>query len=1297
MLDFMMICTRTPRNGPTEIYPKFLIGRHDDLMIRGGDFYAIWCEELGLWSTDENVALRMIDHSLDEYFKEHKSEFEGSVHILYMWDADSGMIDKWHKYVQKQCRDNFHSLDENIIFWSQKTVKTDYASKKLPYQMAEGNIDAYDELMSTLYSEEERHKLEWAIGSIISGDSKKIQKFIVLYGSAGTGKSTVLNIIQALFEGYYCVFDAKALGNANSSFALEAFKGNPLVAIQHDGDLSRIEDNTRLNSVVSHELMTVNEKFRSVYANRFNCFLFMGTNKPVKITDAKSGILRRLIDVSPTGNKLSPSKYRKCVNQVQFELGAIADHCLKVYQEDPDRYEDYVPISMMGASNDFYNYILDCYDKFTANEGVTLKSAWELYKIYCEDAKVSYPYSMKNFKEELKNYFATFQERVITPEGTRVRNLYSGFLTDKFRYDFDADKQEQLEDGWIHLREQASLFDQLYSDLPAQYAKADGTPEKSWDKVQSCLKELNTRELHYVLIPAAKEPLICIDFDKKDSSGNKRLDWNLKAANKWPKTYAETSKSGGGLHLYYIYDGDPEELNNVYEKDVEIKVFTGKSSLRRMLTKCTDDDIAHISSGLPKKEKKRSMVDVSQIKDEKELRRRIGNCLQKKPHGFTKPSMDLIAKILDDAYSSGLSYDINDLHPALLEFALGSTNNSDYCLKLLKKLKLQSEDKEQAVIHESGSEAAIIFFDCEVFPNLLLVNWKLAGENNKVVRMINPKPEEVEELTRFRMIGFNCRRYDNHILWARILGYTNEEIYELSQRIIGKSANCFFRDAYDLSYTDVYDFCSTKQSLKKWEIELGLHHQELGLPWDQPVPEEMWDTVAAYCDNDVIATEAVFNARQADFKARLILADISGLTPNDTTNSHTTRIIFGNDKHPQNQFIYTDLSTMFPGYTFDRGKSSYRGEDPGEGGRVYAEPGRYFDVALLDVASMHPTSLEQLKMFGEYYTSRFSMIKQARIHIKHKEYDIARQMFDGKLEPYLQTDEDADDLSYALKIAINSVYGLTSASFDNPCRDPRNKDNIVAKRGALFMIDLQKAVQEKGYTVAHIKTDSIKIPNADPGIIQFVKDFGARYGYTFEHEATYEKMCLVNDAVYIAQYADIEKCEKLYGKDYVYSERDILKDNKKHPGQWTATGTQFQVPYVFKTLFSHEPLEFKDFCETKTVTTNMYLDMNEDLPEGEHNFVFVGKAGLFCPVIPGAGGGVLLREQTLKGELKYNSVGGTKGFRWLESEYVKLSGKAKDIDLSYYTKQAWDARAAINEYGDVNLFIPADCNIHLPW
>ena len=179
-------------------------------------------------------------------------------------------------------------LDEKLIFSNSETNKKDYASKRLNYPLEPGKCPAYEKIISTIYSEEERHKIEWAIGSIVTGDSKTIQKFLVLYGAAGTGKSTILNIIQQLFEGYYSVFDAKALGSSSNSFALEAFKSTPLIAIQHDGDLSKIEDNTRLNSLVSHEMMTVNEKFKSTYASQFKCFLFMGTNKPVRITDAKS-------------------------------------------------------------------------------------------------------------------------------------------------------------------------------------------------------------------------------------------------------------------------------------------------------------------------------------------------------------------------------------------------------------------------------------------------------------------------------------------------------------------------------------------------------------------------------------------------------------------------------------------------------------------------------------------------------------------------------------------------------------------------------------------------------------------------------------------------------------------------------------------------------------------------------------------------------------------------------------------------------------------------------------------------
>ena len=1332
MLDFLSIAARDTKRG-WEIYPKFKMIKSEDLMIRGGDFYAIWVEDRGLWSTDEQDALQLIDRELSQYAKEHRGTYGDTVRVLYMWDAETGMIDSWHKYCQKQCRDNFHMLDEKLIFSNAETNKKDYASKRLSYPIEPGDISAWDKLISTLYSKEERHKIEWAIGSIVSGDSKKIQKFMVLYGAAGTGKSTILNIIQQLFDGYYSVFDAKALGSSNNSFALEAFRTNPLVAIQHDGDLSRIEDNTRLNSLVSHELMTINEKFKSTYASRFKCFLFMGTNKPVKITDAKSGLLRRLIDVSPSGNKLNTNEYKKVTKQVSFELGAIASHCLDVYLSDPGAYDDYVPTTMLGASNDFYNFIIDSYHVFKKENGTSLKAAWEMYKVYCDEAKIAYPFSQRNFKEELKNYFWNFNESFISDDGSKLRSYYTGFRTDKFEEAKEEKKELPSLHQPIEFREQKSMFDDMCSECFAQYATPKETPMKAWDSVTTKLSDLDTSRLHYVKVP---ENHIVIDFDLKDENGNKSFEKNLEAASKWPATYAELSKSGAGIHLHYIYNGDVAKLTSVYGENVEVKVFMGKSSLRRKLTKCNNLPVAVISSGLPLKGETK-LINFEGVKNEKALRSMIAKNLNKEYHSATKPSVDFIFKILEDAYNSGMSYDVTNLRNSVYNFAANSTNQAEYCIKLVNKMHFKSDEPSVSVDNENSP---LVFYDVEVFPNLFLINWKEQGEGKPVVRMINPSPSDIEELIKYRLIGFNCRRYDNHILYGRLIGYTNEQLYDLSQKIISGNRNVFFGEAYNLSYTDVYDFCSKKQSLKKWEIELGIHHQELGLPWDQPVPEEMWTKVAEYCDNDVLATEAVFNARKADFVARQIQVDlvklihgISNVSVNDTTNALSTKIIFGNNKKPQGVFNYRDLSKpvgsdqydeyrrkfgpdykfrvfdadgipqyrdyipgevlpdgwsilpFFKGYKFDHGKSTFMGEEIGEGGRVYSEPGMYSNVWDGDIASQHPHSGIFEVIFGPEFTKRFEEIVNARVAIKHKDFEAAGKMLNGALKPYLN-EEQADGLAQALKIVINSIYGLTSASFENPFRDPRNIDNIVAKRGALFMTLLKSQVQKLGYTVAHIKTDSIKIPNADDKIKDFIIKFGKEYGYTFETEANFEKFCLVNDAVYVAKFKD-----------------------GKHAGEWTATGAQFAVPYVFKKLFSKEPIEFEDMCETKSVSTALYLKEPEsiiDLDTGKEIVLgksdepdFVGRIGLFCPIKPGRGGKELLRVSKDKdGNVKYDAATGTKGYYWLESEAVKTLGKEDDIDRSYYDKLVDNAIETISQYGDFNWFVADDSNEPVaPW
>ena len=1343
MVDFLIISTKQTKNG-VEIFPKFrLYPKSQDLMIRGGDFYAIWREDIGLWSTNEDDALAIIDSELskaaDEYEQKHP---DARVVPLYTWDSSSGSIDAWHKYCQKQKRDSFEMLDETLVFSNSETNKKDYASKKLSYPLESGSITAYDKLISTLYDEENRHKIEWAIGSIVTGDSKYIQKFMVFYGSAGTGKSTVLNIIQELFDGYYSVFDARALGSSSNSFALEPFKTNPLVAIQHDGDLSKIEDNTRLNSLVSHELMTVNEKFKSTYSNRFKCFLFMGTNKPVKITDAKSGLIRRLIDVSPTGNKVPQSEYRRLVKQISFELGPIAWHCKEVYLEDPDYYNDYIPISMMGASNDFYNFVFDSYHIFKKEDGVTLKQAWEMYKNYCDDTKVPYPVPQRIFKEELKNYFNDYNDRLNLDDGTRARSYYSGFKTSIFESNSEKPSKEKTDNYIIDFKKQESIFDKECADCLAQYASSKETPSKKWDNVKTTLRDINTSKIHYVKIP---ENHIVIDFDIKDETGKKSFEKNLEAASKWPATYAELSKSGSGIHLHYIYNGDVTKLSRVYADSIEIKVFSGESSLRRKLTKCNDLPIKTISSGLPIR-KEKSMVSDNVIKSEIGIRKMIQRNMEKEFHPGTKPSIDFIYKILEDAYERGVKYDVSDMKNDIYAFAMNSTNQSEYCIKLVNQMHFKSDDPSEAV---DSKNAQIIFYDIEVFPNLLLVNWKLKGKENKIVRMINPSPSDIEELLKYRLVGFNCRRYDNHLIYARLMGYSNEQIYNLSQRIIKGEKNAFFGEACNLSYTDIYDFASAgnKKSLKKLEIEMGIHHKELGLPWDQPVPEEKWIEVAEYCDNDVIATEAAFDYLKGDWIARQILADITGMTVNDTANSLSTKIIFGNNKNPQSEFNYRDLSKpvssdeydiykqkfgdnykfrifndkglpeyrdyipgeklpkgwsilpFFPGYKFEYGKSTYLGEEVGEGGRVYSEPGMYTNVWDGDVTGMHPSSIISEVLFGPKYTKAFAEIVSGRVSIKHQAWDDIDTLFDGKLKPYVQKVINGEltnkELANALKTVVNSVYGLTSASFDNPFRDPRNKDNIVAKRGALFMTLLTKEVQKKGFTVCHNKTDSIKIPDATPEIEEFVLKFGHEYGYEFETEARFKKFCLVNDAVYIA---------------------------KTDKDEWTATGTQFQIPYVFKTLFSKEPIKFDDMCETKSVTSFLYLDMNENLPdvteyekeltkleqqfkkeqisEAEfntlseqlmrrinegHDYQFVGRVGNFCPILPGHGGGLLVREK----DGKYYSATGAKGYRWLESEIVRGTNE-EYIDKSYYNKLVDEAVATIEQYGDFEMFVSDD-------
>lgn len=1321
-LDFVSINKIETKSGFI-LQPELSVISRDCLMTRGHSFYAVWDFETGTWTFDELRVPILINILVQEAFNdlpEHEKAF------TTISDIGRFRTSEWSSFKAycKQLPDKARDLDIEVTFANENPPREAYRARKLPYELSNKPARSYRKLVSVLYDPEELEKLEWAVGLCLCGEQSLVHKFISIFGGSGTGKSTYLSIIDSLFRGYTETINVHNIVSGQNEFALSRFSSNPLVIIEHDCNLSTIKDNSRFNSIISHEKMEINVKNQALYTARILGMLFLGTNKPIHITDARSGISRRLIDVSPSGRLLPIDIYEKLMNDIQYELGSIAYHCINVYRElGRGYYGSYIPIKMMVKTNVMYSFVMENANELDAENGITLTRAFNLYKKYCEDYGIKNSLDKTEFRDEIEEYF--IEVKVVGGGKYQTQVVYKGLNEKMLKYDqylhsMQSNKTTRpitlIEEAPPELMDQESLFDELRSGCKAQYTNSDGTPILKWTEVSTPLSSINTKELHYVRLP--KEHIV-IDLDVKDQNGDKQLALCLEAARQFPETYMEVSKSGNGLHLHYIYDGDVEVLDRHPYPNIEVKVFTGKASLRRKLTLCNNIPISTISSGLKVKEKK--MTPISQIKDEKHLRVLINKSLKKEIHADTRSSIDYIKMVLDDAIAAGVLFDVSDLYPQLIVFAAGSSNQSDYCVEVVRKLKLSTLE-EPSDVNAQNEDNNLLVYDIEVFPNLFMVSYmyitldELKNEvyindnqnemdsrvslrsffdrlEKRVKTLINPAPEELVPFISQNIVDFNGRKYDRHILYAKYMGESNEQCYMRSQAIINGARDImgvgYIGSAWNMGYLDLYELATEKKSLKKWEVSLHLPHIENNIPWDQPVSEEQTEDIMRYNQNDLRATVCLFAylIKVGDLATREILSNISGLPVGQTLRNHFAQIVFQGDKEPQKEFVYTDLSTVFPGYTYEifqtevsedlvkyKVKSDYNELDPSEGGRVYTEPGVYYDVGLADVEGMHPTSIIELNLFGTHYTQRYKALKDIRVGLKHsislgvnsikhlksisseESNEHNKDIYDRAIEIVKMYQNDKKMLKYivtALKLGLNSTYGWTAASFKNPFRDARNVDNIVAKRGALFMIELQLALQERGIQVVHVKTDSVKIPNITQSTLDFINEFAARYGYTFAHEDTYRIMCLVNKSVYIA-YSNVKQ-------------------------EWTATGAQFAHPIVFKSLFSEEPIEFEDYIEVKEVKGEMYLSY-----DGETLNRFIGRIGEFISVLPDIGGDIFRVSGDKKGH-----VVGTKGYKWEEADRIP-NNDLSYIDTGYYDKLVSEAQK------DVEKMIPISSDNTIP-
>mgnify|MGYP004709275491 FL=1 len=1240
-----------------------------DAVSKGGRLNAYWNGDR--WVSvelDDTQLMRDIDSQVYEY---RNKNFAGHPDIPALSVSSIPPVSKEYERFYKNYRGNSNIVfNKRIFFKSDKPGREDYSTSQLSYDPIDGPTPVFDKIMKKWYTDEDIEILLWFIGATLTNNIANVQKFIFIYGSGGSGKGSFLKIVEQIFQDYAQTISLKKMAS-NSQFANAEIKEIP-VLIDPETDLSRIDNKENFLALTAHEELWVEKKGKDAYPVTFTGLLITASNKPYDMGNAKSGLGRRLVAVYPTGEKFATDEYYNLMEQVSFETAYIAKRAINVYEEKGIEYinsldEDY---KMRVETDDMFNFIRENVRFGHLKDITTLNIAAEAYKAFLESNEWSTKSYRNRIKAELKDYYREYYEEKRI-DGNKLYNVYIGLKMDKiFPEDYRDNKAPE---------KKLPTFDSdfnLYasSDVIGQLAKEDGTPAKRWASVHTKAKDIDQTKLHFIQLPVNR---IRIDFDKDT------LEENLEASKDYPPTYGEISKSGKGIHLHYIYDGDVSKLDTAKHNDIEVKVSSGNSSVRRKFTKSNGLQLAHISSGLPMKEEKKVQEGLSDyITTEQSMRKEIIRAIKKEHHGATKPEVDFIYKILSDAKDNGIKYDLRDLQQDVLLFAMGSTHQSEDALKVYSKMPFSTimdivdspnvSNGEDMIFEEPSKvvpDEELYFFDVEVFKNLFMVSWKKYGDPD-IKTWFNPSQSQVEWLLNKPLIGFNNRRYDNHMMYAALIGKSPLEIWESSAKIIGGSKTAFYGPAYGIAYTDIFDFSNTKQSLKKWEVELGLPHDELEFDWNEPLEESDWERAAEYNRNDVYATEEVFKHLYADYEARIILSNITDMPLHTTTNALSAKFLFGDEQHPEKKFIYTELSEEFPGYehhweeTTTKKRdgtevkkrklvSSYRGEDPSQGGYVYSNPGVYENVIERDLTSMHPWSLINMNYFGPY-TGRYKELVEARALVKHaknkdgslnrKNIEAAKEMLGGVLKPYLNDDADFKGLAYALKIVINAVYGMTAAPYDNKFKHPKNIDNIVAKRGSLFMINLKHEVEAQGYTVVHIKTDSIKVTPNDDHINNFITEYGKKYGYIIDVAGEYDKMALVNKAVLIAHYKD-------------GGEKD-----------WHAIGTEFAIPYVYKTLFTHDPIEQDDYIVTKSANKGpLYL--------GEK---FIGKIGTFYA---SRSGEELTWENS---EGKRLAPSGTKGFLWRLPE--DLTNKF-DIDQNYYDTLVVDAIKHIKQVGDIDKLI----------
>lgn len=436
----------------------------------------------------------------------------------------------------------------------------------------------------------------------------------------------------------------------------------------------------------------------------------------------------------------------------------------------------------------------------------------------------------------------------------------------------------------------------------------------------------------------------------------------------------------------------------------------------------------------------------------------------------------------------------------------------------------------------------LIFFDTEVYKNLFILVTKRHGDKDCKI-YVNPMLKILEECIHpfcKYWIGYNCNMYDNVILYQLKKLLKKNQNYsvimpalkKVSDDIIGNSAE---RNYGKIStYLDFYKLCSKDKSLSKLKYELGYRCLETPFSFDDDIQPDQIKECVNYCVNDVLGLEYAFFQPQyyQKYIAHKNLCKMVDIQVSNSTNTTTGVLIFGHTSNlwRKSQLRLPNLTEYInniPGY--ENAKFESQNSETGtngvfingdtktvinRGGENKTVAGKYTNVVSLDVDSMYVTTFINTHYFGDF-TERIKQLRDVRLALKRKDLPEVHRLYKEFGEFITNEHIDFKLASDMLKLCLNSLYGLSSASFDNFMKLPENETNLIANLGNIMMNELYHECVAKGWKVVHIKTDGIKIADCTEEMINFCIDFAKKWGYNFSIDEKYKEFLIVDKANYI--------------------------------------------------------------------------------------------------------------------------------------------------------------------------------------